>query len=118
MAIVLSALFRIGCPKNILTVIQIESPMVWHIHIEQWQKNHIKIYIHWEPRRILERPEATKGFDLVHLEQMHSAFQFKEHVHNQRHHYRLVQQRISAVKWLELYITDLKAKEILCIAAL
>lgn len=80
--------------------------------------NHIKIYIHWESRRILERPEATKGFDLVHLEQMHSAFQFKEHVHNQRHHYRLVQQRISAVKWLELYITDLKAKEILCIAAL
>lgn len=31
----------------------------------------------------MERPEATRGFDLVHQEEMHSAFQFKEHVRNQ-----------------------------------
>lgn len=37
MEIVVSALFRIGCPKNILTAVQIESPMVWHIHIDQGQ---------------------------------------------------------------------------------
>lgn len=31
------SIFKNGLSKNILMVVQIESPVVWHIHKEQWQ---------------------------------------------------------------------------------
>lgn len=37
MAIGISALFKTACPKNILAAVQIEGPMVQHIHTDQQQ---------------------------------------------------------------------------------